>query len=186
MSSRPAIWQIPSAKVKDLVDYTEAQALRIIKDTDWAQEAAAQVLEKLAKLEVWPQHEKAWIQTALKNALIDRKRLFDEKKRVDPPRIRNDKDPFAEAADIDEFFRQLASYQRTSETVFLTEIWRKLCDSMSEKEFLLLLAEKNGYSHKQIAEQLGYASAASVSQTLSRLRKKIQPILEAWEYKLFD
>lgn len=186
MSSRPAIWQIPSTKVKDLVDYTEAQARRLTQNADWAQEAAGQVLEKLARLEVWPQYERAWIQTALKNALIDRKRLFDEQNRVDPPKLRNDKDPCAEVADIDEFFHQIASSQRTSQTVFLTEIWRKLCDSMSEREFLLLLAEKNGYSHKQIAEQLDYASAASVTQTLSRLRKKIKPILEAWEYKFFD
>ena len=84
--------------------------------------------------------------------------------------------------DFESLVSDLMASRRTSELVFLRAAVRDMRDQVSDKEWELLLASYEGLSHQEIADVLGYASAATVTQTLSRIRKKLKLSLSEWDF----
>lgn len=68
----------------------------------------------------------------------------------------------------------------TDEVVILkdcnTELFRRISEILSEKEYEVLSLYLDGYSYKQISEKLG-VSVKSVDNSLSRTRHKLKTIL---------
>lgn len=61
-----------------------------------------------------------------------------------------------------------------SGTVLATMAWARATQVLNPREHQALAASLDGWTNQEIAEQLGYASAASVAVTLTRARGKLR------------
>ncbi len=171
-----------SREIKVLMDYAHKRALQQTRNVDWAEDAVAEAFARLTALDYWPDSPQGWITTAVRNIIIDRSRLKFEADRVQLPSPINVQENSEPNIDFDSLVSDLMESRRTSELVFLRTAVRNMRDQVSDKEWELLLASYEGLSHQEIADVLGYASAATVTQTLSRIRKKLKLHLSEWDF----
>ncbi len=171
-----------SREIKVLMDYAHKRALQQTRNVDWAEDAVAEAFARLTALDYWPDSPQGWITTAVRNIIIDRSRLKFEADRVQLPSPINVQENSEPNIDFDSLISDLMESRRTSELVFLRTAVRNMRDQVSDKEWELLLASYEGLSHQEIADVLGYASAATVTQTLSRIRKKLKLHLSEWDF----
>ena len=164
------------------MDYANKRARQQTRNVDWAEDAVAEAFARLTALDYWPDSPQGWITTAVRNIIIDRSRLKFEADRVKLPSPINAQENSDPNIDFDSLVSDLMESRRTSELVFLRSAVRNMRDQISDKEWELLLASYEGLSHQEIANVLGYASAATVTQTLSRIRKKLKLSLSEWEF----
>jgi len=68
----------------------------------------------------------------------------------------------------------------TSEAGMLAEGMRFMTIVLSERDRRLILASREGASPEQLAEEFGLKNAATASQTLTRIRKKLREHLSAY------
>jgi DNA-directed RNA polymerase specialized sigma24 family protein len=61
-----------------------------------------------------------------------------------------------------------------SGAVLATMAWARATQMLNPRERQALAASLDGWTNQEIAEQLGYASAASVAVTLTRARAKLR------------
>jgi len=172
-----------SLEIKELMDYANKRAARQTSNVDWAEDAVAEAFARLTALGYWPENPKGWISTVVRNILIDRSRQKFEADRVQIALpADNSSESDGASVDLDAFVVDVVRARRTSEMAFLRAAVRDMRNQVSDKEWELLLASYEGLSHQEIADVLGYASAATVTQTLSRVRKKLQPHLSEWAF----
>ncbi len=171
-----------SREIKVLMDYAHKRAQQQTRNVDWAEDAVAEAFARLTALDYWPDSPQGWITTAVRNIIIDRSRLKFEADRVQLPSPINVQENSEPNIDFDSLISDLMESRRTSELVFLRTAVRNMRDQVSDKEWELLLASYEGLSHQEIADVLGYASAATVTQTLSRIRKKLKLHLSEWDF----
>lgn len=164
------------------MDYAHKRAQQQTRNVDWAEDAVAEAFARLTALDYWPDSPQGWITTAVRNIIIDRSRLKFEADRVQLPSPINVQENSEPNIDFDSLISDLMESRRTSELVFLRTAVRNMRDQVSDKEWELLLASYEGLSHQEIADVLGYASAATVTQTLSRIRKKLKLHLSEWDF----
>ena len=168
-----------SLELNDLLGYARRKVNSMTRNPEWADEAVAEVFSKLAGLPYWPEHPYGWISVALQNKIYDFSRRKDLQNRVDL--VAGNQANSTDNADFNPMERILLM-QNTSQTFFLKQLLREVKDSVSERELELLLAVAEGLSHQEIADMFGYASAASVSQTLFRLRDRLRQEFSAWDF----
>jgi len=171
-----------SLEIKELMDDANKRARQQTRNVDWAEDAVAEAFARLSALDYWPDNPQGWITTAVRHIIIDRSRLKFEADRAQLPFPINAGETSDANIDFESLVAGLMESRRTSELVFLRSAVRKMRDQVSDKEWELLLASYEGLSHQEIADVLGYASAATVTQTLSRIRKKLQPHLSEWAF----
>lgn len=171
-----------SLEIKQLMDYANKRARQQTRNVDWAEDAVAEAFARLTALDYWPDSPQGWITTAVRNIIIDRSRLKFEADRAQLPSPANAGESTDATIDFDSLVSDLMESRRTSELVFLRSAVRNMRDQVSDKEWELLLASYEGLSHQEIADVLGYASAATVTQTLSRIRKKLKLHLSEWDF----
>jgi len=182
MSDQPISDHKDPEHLKMLLSYAYDRALHQTRNHDWAQEAAAEVMAKLVARPTWPENERGWISAAILNCIIDRTRLKFERDRILQAQIPVKENPSGPDGALDEIIAGYVQAQRTSEYAFLRQLARDLEDQVSVKEWAVLMAAMDQCSNQEIADLLGYASAASVAQTLSRVRKKIRPYVSDWQF----
>jgi len=170
-----------SLEIKELMAYARKRAMQQTRNVDWAEDAVAEAFARLSALDYWPENPKGWISTVVRNILIDRSRQKFEADRVQLPSPINAQDNSDPNIDFESLVSDLMASRRTSEMVFLRSAVRDMRDQVSDKEWELLLASYEGLSHQEIADVLGYASAATVTQTLSRIRKKLKLSISEWD-----
>jgi len=171
-----------SLEIKELMAYARKRAMQQTRNVDWAEDAVAETFARLSALSYWPENPKGWISTVVRNILIDRSRQKFEADRVQIPVANNSTEHDGDNLDLDAFVVDVLQARRTSEMAFLRAAVRDMREQVTDKEWELLLASVEGVSHQEIADVLGYASAATVTQTLSRIRKKLQPHLSGWAF----
>jgi RNA polymerase sigma factor (sigma-70 family) len=171
-----------SLEIKALMDYARTRAMQQTANADWAEDSVAEAFARLSALSYWPENPKGWISTVVRNILIDRSRQKFEVDRVQIPAAASSTEIDEAGLDLDAFVVDVLRARRTSEMAFLRAAVSDLREQVSDKEWELLLASVEGVSHQEIADVLGYASAATVTQTLSRIRKKLQPHLSGWAF----
>ena len=171
-----------SLEIKELMDYARKRARQQTRNVDWAEDAVAEAFARLSARSDWPDGPKGWISTVVRNIIIDRSRQKFEADRVQLPSPINAEETSDANIDFESLVSDLMASRRTSELVFLRAAVREMRDQVSDKEWELLLASYEGLSHQEIADVLGYASAATVTQTLSRIRKKLKLSLSEWDF----
>ena len=174
-----------SLELTELLQYARRRVIQITKDPEWAEEAVASAFLKLSEQSEWPHHPKAWLATAMRNYVIDLSRRKYNVDKIDNA-LGNDESSQAEDANSENFITDLIRATNTSERFFSQEILRSIRDNLSEREFELVLAVAEGLSHKEIADLLGYASAATVTQTLARIRDKLSQQLKDWDMDVIN
>lgn len=161
------------------MEFARNKVKYITRNPEWAEEAVAEVFSKLATLPYWPENPHSWIAVALQNKIYDFSRRKHHKDRVDLGAGNQANSP--ENSDFNPM-ENLLLMQNTSQTFFLKQLLRDIIDSLSERELELLLAAAEGLSHQEIADLLGYASAATVTQTLFRLRDRLRQEFGSWDF----
>ena len=164
-----------------MMDNANKRARQQTRNVDWAEDAVAEAFARLSALDYWPDNPQSWITTAVRHIIIDRSRLKFEADRAQLPFPINAGETSDANIDFESLVAELMESRRTSEMAFLRAAVRDMRDQVSDKEWELLLASYEGLSHQEIADALGYASAATVTQTLSRTRKKLKLSLSEWD-----
>lgn len=167
-----------SDEIADLMNFARFKASDFTRNPDYAEEAVADVFEKLTTLDYWPENPKAWITVAVDNRIKSIAKLKHNKDKVANQVPANDPDDSEVITDLNVM---LMRAQNTSAAVFNREIIRTIQATLSERELQLIFAVMQGLNHQEIADLLDYASAASVAQTLSRIRIKLSQELKGWD-----
>jgi len=171
-----------SLEIKVLMDSARKSARQQTGNVDWADDAVAEAFARLTALGYWPDNPQGWLRTAVRNIIIDRSRQKFETDRMQLPSPAKAGETANTFIDFEALVAELMESRRTSELVFVRNAIRDMRDQVSDKEWELLLASFEGLSHQEIAVVLGYASAATVTQTLSRIRKKLKLQLLQWDF----
>ena len=107
-----------------------------------------------------------WVWKTARNAAIDQ--IRDRKRRGGPVAQIDAGDDEAPAPPTRAWARG------PSQAGMWPAVWEAFTDALSERERTLLLADLDGASYAELAEDFGYANANSVSVTLTRIRRKLR------------
>lgn len=125
---------------------------------------AATAIEKLLQQSEKPKNIPAWIKLVIRNMMIDRNRKLKARK----PSLR-DLDP--------EEIQAMAVGRNNpsmSSLVAMKDQVADILDQLPEKEQQLLVLDAAGFSTKDIAAELGYASAKVVATRIKQVRRRVR------------
>lgn len=132
-------------------------ARREVRDAALAEDVAQTALHKLFELDSAPRNIPAWLTTAIQRLAIDHHRRKDFR-----------------AVDPHEDLNEHAGQRTISSAVVNRAEIADVLFGLTDRQRQLLLLSADGYTNAEIAEELGFASAASVAVTLSRLRLQLR------------
>lgn len=139
-----------------------------------AEDVAVDALERLWRQPQLPDNLDAWVTTVTKNLVVDARRAAAAR-----PPLRPGEAPAEPAGRraVVVFLREgePVSAQGMQELV-IAQVWAELEKSLSPKEMRLLGLLAAGASHEEIAVELGYGNARSVTTTVNRIRSKITDV----------
>lgn len=125
---------------------------------------AATAIEKLLAQEEKPENIEAWVKLVIKNMMIDRNKKIKARK----PSLRDLSPEEIQAIAVGRHQRSMSSLIANQDLV------ANILDDLQEKEQQLLILDAAGFSTKEIAEELGYASARVVATRIEQVRKKVR------------
>ena len=168
------------AHYQELISYARQQAKYLTSIEPLQEDAAAEAVARLFGLVETVKNEKAWLCSTMRNYIQSQHRLKFERDRVEQAKIPLPSNLEGPDAELDAIITGFFQAPRTSQQVFYRQMFEQLRKQLTDKQWLLLRASLDGLSHEEIAELLGYASAASVSQSLLRIRQKLEPVRADW------
>lgn len=128
---------------------------------------AATAIEKLLAQEEKPENIEAWVKLVIKNMMIDRNKKFKARK----PSLRDLSPEEIQAMAVGR------NQRSTSSLIANQDLVAQILDNLPEKEQKLLILDAAGFSTKEIAEELGYASAKVVATRIKQVRSKVKDSL---------
>ncbi len=167
-------------RYRNLILYARQQAKYLTPNEELREDAAAEAVARLFGLAETVKNEKAWICSTMRNYIQSQHRLKFERDRAQQAKIPLPSNLEGPDAELDAIISGFIEAPRTSQQVFYRRMFEQLRNQLTDKQWLLVRASLDGLSHEEIAELLGYSSAASVAQTLSRIRKKLEPVRADW------
>lgn len=166
---------------RELMDFAEHEARRQTADRYLAEDVAALTMKKLLAQEsrIAPEARRTWVRTVIQRTIIDHHRRNHTAGGGD--RLRDLPDDAEIAAKRPHSGRRwvgnspsLAAMAHQREAR-VGEVAQHVLSSLNDRQRqLLVLSAQPSLSHEEIAETLGYASAAVVKVTLNRLRKRLR------------
>lgn len=169
------------AEWRALMDFAEREARRQTADAYLAEDVAALTMKKLLAQEssIAPEARRTWVRTVIQRTIIDQHRRNHTAGGGD--RLRGLPDDSEIAAKRPHSGRRWVGNSPSMENIArqreerLGEVAKRLLSGLNDRQRqLLLLASEESFTHEQIAEALGYASADVVKVTLNRLRKRLR------------
>jgi RNA polymerase sigma factor (sigma-70 family) len=128
-----------------------------------AEDYAATAIEKLLNQKEKPENIEAWLKMVITNMMIDRHKKLKARK----PSLRDLSPEEIQAMAVGRNDRSLTSLLAIKDQV------ADILDALPDKEQQLLVLDAAGFTTKEIAEELGYASAKVVATRIKQVRKKI-------------
>ena len=128
-----------------------------------AEDFASTAIEKLLKQKEKPENIEAWLKMVITNMMIDRHKKMKARK----PSLRDLSPEEIQDMAVGRNDRSLTSLLAIKDQV------ADILDALPDKEQQLLVLDAAGFTTKEIAEELGYASAKVVATRIKQVRKKI-------------
>jgi RNA polymerase sigma factor (sigma-70 family) len=128
-----------------------------------AEDYASTAIEKLLKQKEKPENIEAWLKMVITNMMIDRHKKMKARK----PSLRALSPEEIQAMAVGRNDRSLTSLLAIKDQV------ADILDGLPDKEQQLLVLDAAGFTTKEIAEELGYASAKVVATRIKQVRKRI-------------
>ena len=128
-----------------------------------AEDYASTAIEKLLQQKEKPENIEAWLKMVITNMMIDRHKKLKARK----PSLRDLSPEEIQAMAVGRNDRSLTSLLAIKDQV------ADILDALPDKEQQLLVLDAAGFTTKEIAEELGYASAKVVATRIKQVRKKI-------------
>ena len=128
-----------------------------------AEDYASTAIEKLLNQKEKPENIEAWLKMVITNMMIDRHKKLKARK----PSLRDLSPEEIQAMAVGRNDRSLTSLLAIKDQV------ADILDALPDKEQQLLVLDAAGFTTKEIAEELGYASAKVVATRIKQVRKKI-------------
>lgn len=172
---------IDDAQWQHLREVALKRARNLLRGDVEAEDIAQSAMTDLIKADPWPDNPEAWLMRIVQRRCIDLRDDRQELLRALQPEIVYNGEGQAEEALADEVLARQAiePFLHTSYRVVIKDFLNQVMDVLTEREAQLLIGAADGLSHAELAEKYGYASAGTVSQTISRARLKLTNIQEA-------
>jgi RNA polymerase sigma factor (sigma-70 family) len=129
-----------------------------------AEDYASTAIEKLLQQKEKPENIEAWLKMVITNMMIDRHKKLKARK----PSLRDLSPEEIQAMAVGRNDRSLTSLLAIKDQV------ADILDALPDKEQQLLVLDAAGFTTKEIAEELGYASAKVVATRIKQVRKKLK------------
>lgn len=129
-----------------------------------AEDYASTAIEKLLNQKEKPENIEAWLKMVITNMMIDRHKKLKARK----PSLRDLSPEEIQAMAVGRNDRSLTSLLAIKDEV------ADILDALPDKEQQLLVLDAAGFTTKEIAEELGYASAKVVATRIKQVRKKLK------------
>ena len=168
------------AQWQHLYDIALKRAKNLMRGDAEAEDIAQSAMLGLLQTDPWPDNPEAWLMLTVKRRKFD----LDEargglRQALQPQVIYNADGEGQEALAEEVLARQaIAPFLHTSYQVAVKDFLEKAMAVLTQREAQLLVESASGMSHAELAKQYGYASSATVTQTISRARKKLEAIQE--------
>lgn len=172
---------IDEAQWQHLYEVALKRAHGILRGDGEAEDVAQSAMVDLINVDVWPDNPEAWLMLIVKRRCIDLRNNRQDLLRALQPEVVYNGEGEAEEALADEVLARQAiePFLHTSYRVAIKDFLEQAMSVLTESEAQLLVGFASGLSHAELAEQFGYASAGTVSQTISRARKKLTDVQKA-------
>ena len=184
MSNQP---HIGTAEWESLMRHAKRRAQTLTKNDPESEDIAQEAMAQLLEVKSWPDNPEAWLSTTIYRRVAD---LYRARKRKENPKFGNAVVAGArvgeqvEENDEDDSDRMdsglvdllIEPFLHTSHIAIVRDMIAQIQSTLSERELLLLTGSYEGLSNQELADMFGYASAASVRQTIMRARQKIDDI----------
>lgn len=157
------------------------RARNLLRGDIEAEDIAQSAMADLVKADPWPDNPEAWLMLIVQRRSVDLHRDRKELLRALQPEVVFNGEGESEDALVDEVLARqaIAPFLHTSYQVAIKDFLEQAMAVLTASEAQLLVGFASGLSHAELAEQFGYASAGTVSQTISRARKKLTDIQKA-------
>ena len=172
---------IDDAQWQHLHEVALKRARNLLRGDAEAEDVAQSAMADLIKADPWPDNPEAWLMRVVQRRSIDLRNDRQELMSALQPEVVFNGEGEAEEAPADEVLarKAIAPFLHTSYQVAIKDFLDQAMAVLTEREAQLLIGSADGLSHAELAEQYGFASAGTVSQTISRARRKLTKIQEA-------
>lgn len=154
------------------------RARSLMRGDEEAQDIAQSAMLGLLKAEPWPDNPEAWLMVTVSRRCFDLRDARSELHKAIQPEVLFNGEGNQDEALADEAIARKAikPFLHTSYQVVIKDFLERALKVLTKREAQLLVESANGMTHEELAKAYGYASAATVSQTISRARKKLTAI----------
>jgi len=168
------------AQWQHLYEVALKRAKNLLRGDAEAEDIAQSAMLGLLQTDPWPDNPEAWLMVTVNRRKQDLDAARDGlQQALQPQRVYNAEGQGQEALADEILVRQAISpFLHTSHQVAVNEFLKKAMAVLTQSEAELLVGAARGISRAALAQEYGYASAATVTQTISRARKKLKAIQE--------
>ena len=156
---------------KDAYEFAQLKAKFFGAKNELVEDMAATAMEKLVKQDPKPDNIEAWLTTVVRNQMIDLGK-----------KVKNRGGTSIKYEDMNLLVSEVSALiQRSHGSVIVNEIAnqekvKKILEDLEPRDQELLMMHFAGKESKEIAQEMGYASAKVVATRIGQLIKKLQEL----------
>jgi len=156
------------------------RAKNLMRGDAEAEDVAQSAMLGLLQTDPWPDNPEAWLMLTVQRRMYDLDAARERLQQALQPEVGYTVEGEGQEALADEVIarKAITPFLHTSYQVAVKEFLEKAMAVLTQNEAQLLVGSAEGMSHAELAQKYGYASAATVTQTISRARKKLTEIQE--------
>jgi RNA polymerase sigma factor (sigma-70 family) len=164
-----AVWPPDDIDLRRLLEHARRVAVRQGAGEE-AEDVAQEVVLRLTRLAEPPDDVDAWLTVVARRCAIDLHRRAERR----PNGVEEVDDTVLGPRAVSLFLaRQVPTSAQGMYEPVMDQLWAVLHEQLNDRECEVVRLLADGHSHEQIAEELGYANAATVKTTVRRIRAKV-------------